>query len=137
MNSVLPKIDEPRHIAKLTKTVAIEICCWKLAISCLHQKLELMSMIYFVVTKRHMGKRQQAWYKRNYLLYNIRSNSPKDIENIFFEILMQNTKPIAVGKIHHPPKQTDSRGIFDENVTKKDLNKFYTYVIGDFNINLW
>lgn len=27
---MFPKIDKPRHIAKLTKTVAIEICGWKL-----------------------------------------------------------------------------------------------------------
>lgn len=27
---MFPKIDKPRHIAKLTETVAIEICGWKL-----------------------------------------------------------------------------------------------------------
>ena len=96
-----------------------------------------MSMIPFVVTKRHMEKRKLAWYIRNDILHNIRSNSPKDIENIFFEILMQNTKPIAVGKIYHPPNQTNFIEIFDENLTKKDLNKFDTYILGDFNINLW
>ena len=50
---------------------------------------------------------------------------------------MQNTKPIAVGKIYHPPNQTNFIEIFDENLTKKDLNKFDTYILSDFNINLW
>ena len=58
-------------------------------------------------------------------------------ENIFFELLLPNTKPIVVGTVHRPPNQTNFMEIFNENLSKVDTNNVETYILGDFNINLW
>ena len=71
------------------------------------------------------------------LSYNVKSNFPKDIENIFFDLLLPNTKPVVVGTIYHPPNQTSFMEIFNENLSKVDTNKVETYFLGDFNVNLW
>ena len=78
-----------------------------------------------------------ACYIRNDLSYNVKSYFPKDIENIFFELLLPNTKPIVVGTIYHPPNQTNFMEIFNENLSKVDTNNVETYFLGDFNVNLW
>ena len=78
-----------------------------------------------------------ACYIRNDLSYNVQSYFPKDIENIFFELLLSNTKPIAVVAIYCPPNQTNFIEIFNENLSKVDTNNVETYILGDFNINLW
>ena len=57
----------------------------------------------------------------------VKSYFRKDIENIFFELLLPNTKLIVVGTICHPPNQTNFMEIFNTE----------TYILGDFNINLW
>ena len=57
-----------------------------------------------------------ACYIRNDISYNVKSYFPKGIENIFFELLLPNTKPIVVGTIYHPPNQTNFMEIFNENL---------------------
>ena len=59
-----------------------------------------------------------ACYVRNDLSYNAKSYFPKGIENIFFELLLPNTKPIVVGTTYHPPNQTNLMEIFTENLSK-------------------
>ena len=56
--------------------------------------------------------------------------------NIFFELLLPNTKPIVVGTIYRPPNQTNFMEILNENLSKVDTNGAETYILGDFNINL-
>ena len=46
-----------------------------------------------------------ACYIRNDLSYDVKSYFPKDIENIFLELLLPNTKPIVVGTIYCPPNE--------------------------------
>ena len=78
-----------------------------------------------------------ACYIRNYFSYNIKSHFLKDIENILFEILLPNSKPIVVGTIYRPPNQTKFLEIFCENLSKVDTNNIETYIFGNFKINLW
>ena len=56
--------------------------------------------------------------------------------NIFFELLLPNTKPMVVGTIYRPPNQTNFMEILNENLSKVDTNGAETYILGDFNINL-
>ena len=74
---------------------------------------------------------------RNDLSYNVKSYFPKDIENIFFQLLLPNTKPTVVGTIYRPPKQTNFMVIFNKNLSKADTKNVETYILGDFNINFW
>ena len=46
-----------------------------------------------------------ACYIRNDLSLNAKSYFPEDIESIFFELLLPNTKPIIVGTIAYQAKQ--------------------------------
>ena len=103
-------------------------------ISCIHQKFKLMSMTFFIVTEIDMEEGKLAI--SNDLSYNVKLYFPKDIENIFFELLPK-TKPIVVGAIYRLPNQTNFMEIFNENVCKADTNNVETYILGDFNINLW
>ena len=59
------------------------------------------------------------------------------MESIFFELLLPNTKPIPEGTIYPSPNQANFMGIFNENLSKLDTNNGETYILGDFNINLW
>ena len=55
----------------------------------------------------------------------------------FFKLLLPNTKPIVAGTIFHPPNQTNLLEIFYENLPKADTNNVETYILRDFNINLF
>ena len=48
-----------------------------------------------------------ACYVRNDLIYNILFVFPREIENVFFEILLPSSKPITVEKIYLPPNQSN------------------------------
>ena len=72
---------------------------------------------------------------RNNLSYNVKSYFLKDKENILFELVLPNTKPIVVGTIYRPSNQTDFIDIFNKNLSKVDTNN--AEILGDFNINLW
>ena len=52
-------------------------------------------------------------------------------------MLLPNTKPIIVGTIYLPLDQTNFMEIFYENLHKVDTKNVETYILGDFNINLW
>ena len=86
---------------------------------------------------RNRHGRGVACYIRSELSHNVIAYFPKDTENIFFELLLPFTKPIVVGTIYRPPNQTNFMEIFNENISKVDTNNGETYILGDFNINLW
>ena len=121
INSFLPKIDELRHITRLTNAAVIGISESKLDDSVLTSEIQIDEYDLLCCDRnRHGGG--VAGYTRNDLSYNVKSYFPKDIENIFFELLLPNTKPIVVGAIYRPPNQTDFMEIFDENLSKVDKN---------------
>ena len=68
--------------------------------------------------------------------YNIISVFPSEIESVFFEILLSNSKPITVGTIYRPPNQSNFLKVLNENMNKIDSISNETYILGDFNINL-
>ena len=132
----MPKIDELRHIARLTNAAVMGISESKLDDSVSASEIQIDEYDLLRCDRnRHGGG--VACYIRNDLSYNVKSYFPKDIENIFFELLLPNTKPIVVGTIYRPPNQTNFMEIFNENLSKVDTNNVETYILGDFNINLW
>ena len=78
-----------------------------------------------------------ACYIRNDLSYNILSVFPREIESVFFEILLPNSKPITVGTIYRPPNQSNFLEVLNENMNKIDSISNEIYILGDFNINLF
>ena len=65
-----------------------------------------------------------ACYIRNDLSYTQINLFSNDIENVFFEIHLPKTKLITVGIAYRRPNESNS--------TNKE-----TYILGDFNINLY
>ena len=82
----------------------------------------------------HGGK--IAFYIRSELSYNVKSYFLKGIDNIFFDLLLPQTKPIVVSTIGRLPNQTNYKEIFNKNLSNIDTNNVETYVLGDININL-
>ena len=122
---MLPKIDELRHTARLTNAVVIGISESKLDDSV--STSEVQTDEYNLLRcdrNRHGGG--VLCYIRNDLSYNVKSYFPKDTENIFFELLLPNTKPIVVGAIYCQPNQTNLMEILNENLSKVDTNNIET-----------
>ena len=69
--------------------------------------------------------------------YTQKNLFPNDIENVFFEIHLPKTKPITVGIVYRPPNQTNFIKTLNENFAKLDTTNKETYILGDFNINLY
>ena len=67
--------------------------------------------------------------------YNILSVFPCEIESVFFDILLPNSKPITVGTIYRPPNQSNFLEVLNENMNKIDSISNEIYILGDFNIN--
>ena len=77
-----------------------------------------------------------ACYIRNGLSYNIISVFPSEIESVFFEILLPNSKLITAGTLYLPPNQSNFLEVLNENMNKIDSISNETYILGGFNINL-
>ena len=136
INSLLPKIDELRNIAKLSNAAVIGIGESKLDDSVLSSEIHIDNYNTLRCDQnRHGGG--VVCYIRNDLSYDVKSFFPPEIENIFFEILLPNTKPIIVGIIYRPPSQSEFLEIINTHFSKLDTNNNEIYILGDFNINLY
>ena len=124
------KIDELRHIARLTNAVVIGISESKLDDSLPTSEIPI-DEYDLLRCDRNRNRGGVACYIRNDLSYNVKSYFPKDIKNTFFELLLPNNT------IYCPQNQTNFMEIFNESLSKVDINNVETYILGDFNINLW
>ena len=98
INSLLPKIEELRIIAKSTNATIISISESKLDESVLESEIQIDNCkILLCDRNRHGGG--VACYMRNDLSYNIIFVFPREIESVSFEILLSNSKPITVGAV--------------------------------------
>ena len=90
-------------------------------------------MIYFVETNRN----GVACYIRSDRSYIPKQYFPEEIENIFFEILLPKTKLIVVWIIYSLPTENYFREILNKNFPSIDTDTKETYILGDFNINIY
>ena len=102
INSSLSKIEELRCIAKSTNAGGISICEFKLDASVLEQEISIDNCKILLCNWNRHGE-GVACYMRNNLICNIISAFLLEIENIFFEILLFNSKPIMIGTIYRTP----------------------------------
>ena len=133
INILLSKIEELRYIAKSTNATIIDICESKLDASVLEQEISLDNYkILRCDRNRHRGG--VACYVRNYLSYNILSVFPSEIESIFCEILLPNSKPITLGTIYCVPNLSHFSKILTNNMSNIDSVNNNVYILRDFNI---
>ena len=59
------------------------------------------------------------------------------LKMFIFEIHLPKTKPITVGIVYRPPNQTNFVKTLNENFAELDTTNKETYILGDFNINLY
>ena len=62
---------------------------------------------------------------------------PREIERFFFEIMLTNSKSMAVRTIYRPANQSNFSEIPNENMNNIDSINDEIYILGDFNINLF
>ena len=78
-----------------------------------------------------------ACYIRSDISYIQKHHFPEEIENIFFEILLPKTKLIVVWIIYSLPTENYFREILNKNFPSIDTDTKETYILGDFNINIY
>ena len=94
-NSLLPKIDELRHLARLSNAAVIGICKSKLDKSITNSEI-LIDNYDLLRCDRNRNGGGVACYIRNDLSYMQKNLFPNDIENVFFEIHLPRTKLITL-----------------------------------------
>ena len=76
-------------------------------------------------------------YIRKDISFNKLDLKSEDIEHIFIDIFLPKTKPITIGILYRPPKQT--RFLKEVTTALQNITDFYNkevYILGDININL-
>ena len=136
VNSLLPKIGELRNIAKLSNAAFIGISESKLDDSVLSSEIHIDNYNTLRCDRnRHGGG--VVCYIRNDLSFVVKPFFPPKIENISFEILLPNTKPMVVRIIYRLPSQSEILEIINTHFSKLDTNNNEIYILGDFNINFY
>ena len=130
----MPKIEEHRIIAKSTNATVIGISESKLDESVLELEVQVDDYKILRCDRNRPGG-GVACYIRNDLSYNSISVFPREIESVFFEIILPNSKPIT-GPIYCPPNQSIFLELLIENMNKIDSISKQIYILGDLNINL-
>ena len=122
VNSLLPKIDEIRYIAARTNATVIGISESKLDETILQSEIQI-SNYELLRCDRNRNGGGVACYIRSDIGYLLTEHFfPKEIENIFVEILLPKTKPLIVGIIYSPPNQSNFLEIINANFGKLDTD---------------
>ena len=136
INSVLSKIDELRILAQRSKAAVIGVTESKLDETVSNGEINING--YNAVRSdrnRHGGG--VLCYIRDDLSFSMRSGFSEDIENVVFDLLLPNTRPIFIGILYRPPNQIGFLEKFDNAI--QNIDNFHNqevYILGDLNINL-
>ena len=130
---MLPKIDKLRNIVKFSNAAVTGISESKLDDSVLSSEIRIDNYNTLSCDQNRHGRRVVC-YIRDDLSFDVKPFFPPEIENVFFEILLPNTKPIVVGIIYRPPSQSEFLEIINTHFSKLDTNN-EIYILDDFNIN--
>ena len=136
INSILPKTDEIRYIAKLTNATIIGLSETKFGNAVLSSELEIKGydLVRFDRSQRGLGV---TCFVKNSILYNWKPNFCVNTESIFIEICLTKFKPVLIGILHRPPDKYDFVNCL--GCTFSNTNVFESQeccLLGDININL-
>jgi len=136
INSLLPKIDEIRFIAKKSNAAVIGITESKLDDSVLSSEISIDG--YDVLRNDRTRKGGGvACYIRQDLCYIQKNVFPATIENIFIDIMLPKTKPFCVGVFYRPPNQNYFLEDIESDFPKLLKESNDIFVMGDVNINIF
>ena len=136
INSVLPKIDELREIAKKARATVIGLTEAELDATILDGEVNIDGY-ELIRSDRNRHRGGVAFYIKNDVAFRSRCGFSNKIENLFFNILLPKSKPILVGILYRPPNQS----AFIERLTSaitntNDFDNQEVYISGDLNINV-
>ena len=135
VNSMLPKIDELRSIAKKSNAAVIGITESKLDESVLNSEIHIDNYSLIRCDRnRHGGG--VACYVRDDISYNQKTTFNSGVENIFIDILLPKTKPFTVGIFYRPPDKSKFIETITEDFYKLNAENNDLFILGDMNINL-
>lgn len=131
--SLLPKISELRLIGARTKAAVLCITETWLDNSVTNTEVKIDGYSLLRKDRSRTGGGVCA-YIRGDLAFTQRTDLQQtELEAIWFDILLPKTKPILVGNVYRPPKETDFINKFEETLCK--INPEYeTFIFGDFNV---
>ena len=136
INSILPKIEELRHICNSTKISIIGISETKLDNSITSEEISITGYDILRTDRNRNGGGVLA-YVRTDLSFKVREDYNFNNEMIFFDIFLPHSKPILIGIIYRPPTDTEFVDNLDKYIEKCDsFNDQEVYIMGDFNINV-
>ena len=136
INSILPKVEELRQIAKLSDASIIGISESKLDETVLDGEI-CIDGYKLIRADRNRNGGGVACYIKSDIALNQRKDFSTDIENIFFDILLPYSKPILIGIIYRPPDQSGFLNNLTEAINNTEkFDEQDIYILGDFNINL-
>ena len=137
INSLLPKIDEIRHMTKITNAAIVGTGETKLDESILSSEIDIEGYDLLRLDRSRRGGGVACYVKKS-LAYNYRDNFCKNTESIFIDIFLPKTKPILIGILYRPPDKNDFVKNLEETFTNCNiLDKQECYLLGDFNINIF
>ena len=135
VNSLLPKINELRHIAKTTNVSVIGISETKLDASVLNAEIDIDN--YEIIQKdRNRRGGGVTCYIRKDICFNQIDIFSNNVENICFNILLKNLHPITLSILYRPPDQNRFLEELSNDLNKLNLEKTEMILLGDININL-
>ena len=135
INSLLPKIEEIRFMAKQSNDSIIGITESKQDSSILYSELDMNQ--YNLIGLDHSRKRGGvACYIRRSLCYNNKTSFQRNIESIFIDIFLPQPKPILVGALYRHPDKPDFIEHFNNSKKRNISNTKECYLVGVFNVNL-
>ena len=134
INSLLPKIDELRDIAKCSSTAVIGITETKLNNTVYDSEVTIggYSIVQNDINRKGGGV---ACYIKSNICYSRKICLSDNLQNIFIDLLFPKTKPMSVGIFYKPPSQTPFLEQIITEFESLELNS-EVYILGDFNINL-
>ena len=136
INSLLPKIDELRSIAKYSDASVIGITESKLDSSICDSEISIDG--YDIIRNdRNRKGGGVTCYIKNTLCFNQKFIFQNDIENIIVDLIFPNTKPITIGIFYRPPDQRNFIESISNEFTLLNFESNEVYLLGDFNFNLY
>ena len=113
VNSLFPKIEEVRFIAKKSKATVLGITEIKLDGTIFDAELyiEGYSIVRCDRDRRGGGV---AGYIKNDICFSTKNVLSKKLEVIFVDFLLPKTKPTSVAVVYRPPKDTNFLQLFAE-----------------------
>ena len=134
INSILPKIDETRYIAKLTNATGLSETKLDNAVLRRELKIERYNLVRSDRSRRVGGV---ASFVKNSISCNRKPNFCINTESIFIEIFLPKSKPVLIGILYRPPDKYDFVNCLER--TFSDTNVFESqecYLLGEIVINL-